>query len=142
MLTGEVDAAAVEAGDREHLELDLGHHTEVALAAAHGPEQVGFALRGHLPQFSVSGDHGQPADVVGRVAQAPPQQRALAAPQGVADDTDAGGRAHDGSQAELGGVRQYVVPPDTCLDPHEALLRVDDDALHPPGRDQQAALGR
>jgi len=41
----EVEAAAVDPGDREQANLHAGHHTEVALAAAQRPEQVGVLLR-------------------------------------------------------------------------------------------------
>ena len=58
--------AAVEIAQREKVELECGHDPEVALAAAHQREQLGFGLGVDPAQRAVSGDDLHAAHMVRR----------------------------------------------------------------------------
>lgn len=137
---GEVEAAAVEAGDREEVDLHGDDHAEVVLAAAQGPEQVGFPVRGGGAQFAVGGDHVEAADVVGGEAVAAAEQ-ADAAAEGVADGADVRVGAAQRGEAVRDGRGDDLVPADSGGEPGGAGLGVDGDALHPAGGDHQVAVG-
>ena len=87
-LEREPGSARVDLRDGVEAELQRGHDAEVRAAAAHGPEEVGVAVRGRRHEAPVGGDdvHSQQA-VGGETVLA--RQPAEAAAERVAGDADA-----------------------------------------------------
>ena len=133
----EEEPAAVEAADREKVDLDRGDDPEIGLAAAHRPEQVGVAVRGDAAQPAVGGDQLDGVDVVGGEPVLAGQQGDTAAGC-VADRPDAGRGPVQRCEATLRRLRHNLPPADARADPRRPRRGVDADLAQPPGVHQNA----
>jgi hypothetical protein len=86
-----VQAAAVQAPQRQQLARERGDDADVALATAQRPEQLGLVGGVRVAQRPFGGDHLEAAHPLGGVPERPAEHRQAAA-NGVADHADVGGR--------------------------------------------------
>ena len=120
-------------------ELELGHHAEVAAAAAQAPEQLGVLALARAHRLPVGGDQvGRDQVVAGQAVLA--HQPADAAAEREPGDAGGGDEAAGRGQAEGLGLGVELAPGEAALGPHGARLGVDPDALHRREVDHQAAV--
>ena len=124
----------------DRLELEAGHHPEVASATAEGPEQVRVLALAGVQQLTVGGhDVGTDEAVDGQATPsrqpAHPAAQRQSAHAGVTDDP----RGHRQPVLLRGPVQ--VAKQGATLHPHPSGLRVDVHAIHPAEVDHQPALG-
>jgi hypothetical protein len=132
----------VETADRDKVELQRRRDPEVALAAAHRPEQVRLAVRVDPPDLPVSGDEIEAADEVRRKPISPAQHRAEAAAEGVAQYTHSCVGPDEARQAVRLRLRQQVRPTCARLHPRSPRHRVHLDTGQPTGTNQNRAIDR
>jgi hypothetical protein len=127
--------------DREQLQLQRGHHAEVAAAAAQGPEQV-LVLVGVGAHLLAVGGHELDAAhrVAGQAVEA--AQPADAAAQDEADHAHVGRGPAQGGQAVLAGRGGEVARQRAGLDPRHARVGVDAHAVHPDRAHQHRVVQR
>ena len=120
-------------------ELERCRHTEIAAAAAYGPEQVGVLRRACVEQFAIGGDHIGGVQIVGSQAEFATEP-AEAAAKGESGYT--GGRVDPKRRGEAEGLRLPIELAErhSWLYARDALFRVD---MHGPHRrqvDQEPAI--
>jgi hypothetical protein len=126
--------------DRVQAVLQRGHHAEVAAAAPQPPEQVGVLVLAGGDELAIGGDHvGRQQVVAGQAALA--QQPADPAAEGEAGDAGAGHQAAGDGQAERLGLVVELRPRDPGLGGSPPAGRIDPDALHWRGVDDDPAVG-
>ena len=133
-------AARVDPPYGKQRELQRGHHTEVALATAQGPEEVRFGIRRGVAQHAVGSDHVDAPHMIGRPAAGPAHGEAEPATERVPDDPDRRRRPGQRCEARPSCFVDSLSPADPGVDPGRLSDRVDRYAVHPAGRDQDPVV--
>jgi hypothetical protein len=121
------------------LELEGGHHAEVAAAAAQRPEQVRVLRLAGGQEAAVGGDHvGRQQVVAGQAVR--PGEVADAAAQGEPGDAGGGHHPAGGGQAKAVGGVVEVAPGGAALHAGGTTLGVDPHPTHGGQVDDQAAV--
>src|SRR5262245_5454745 len=113
-------------------ELERRRHTEIAAAAAYGPEQVGILRRACVEQFAIGGDDIGGVQIVGSKAEFATEP-AEAAAKGEPGYT--GGRVDSKRRGEAKGLRLPIELAErhSWVYPSDALFRIN---MHGPHRRQ------
>ena len=127
--------------DREQPQLQGGDDAEAAAAAAQRPEQVGLVLAVRAAELAVGGHHLDRPHVAGRQAVLAAQE-AHAAAQGVPGDADIPGRARKRGQPVPGRGLHDAEPHRARLHARGPRQRIDLDAVHPVGLEQDGVRQR